>query len=572
MEGVEDDADRLRRLMVVRAFVVTVILGVTFAVQAWVPPDYQGPYSRIYTLISAQYGLLIVQGLLAARGLERRPRLAAGLQFTVDVLFLTALVALTGGASSIFSSLYLLVALGAALVLGRVGAYVAAGISSAAFAALVASEYLGVGLVRYDLVPDLIPMVDEIVPITTSVLVAANLVVAFLASHLVDEVRVRDSAVRRSSERLRELSALQTRIVQSISSGVLTVDGSGRITSINRAGRDILGLAEEEILFKPIEVLSPDFYKHLGAGGEVRASAGDRWETSFVRRDGERRYLGFATSPLAAEPEPDGSDESGHVVIFQDLTQIKELERRSAEDARLRSIGELAAAIAHEIRNPLASMSGCVELLRADPLIGERGGRLLAVVLRESDRLNALITDFLAYARPDRVADDPVDLSVLIEDFLLMLTSGADRPPEVEIEGRIEPNLVVRGDAQRLQQLLLNVVRNAVEAVAPRGRVRVRARRLSGARVEIRVEDDGPGVAPEDRDRIFEPFYTTKQGGTGLGLAVVHRIVGVHGGRLDVGRSSLGGACFRIDLRAAEGTVADDEAPRAARGECAGDE
>ncbi|MCA9772401.1 MAG: PAS domain S-box protein, partial [Myxococcales bacterium] len=352
--GFEEEGDRVRKLLVARAFVVSVILLVTFAVQASVPADYSGPYREVYGLISLEYALLIAQGLLLQGALERHPVQIAAAQFALDIAFLTALVALTGGTSSIFSFFYVLIVLGAALGLGRPGAYAAAGACSVAYAGLGLTEFFDLGISRYDLVPGYPPPATEMLPISASVLVAANLLVAFLASYLVDMVGQRDSAMRNSSERFRELSALHSRIVQSISSGVITVDAVGRMTSINRAAREITGFTEDDILFRPVELLSPDFYKRICSTDDDPEAQAERWETPFTRRDGETRFLGFATSRLAADGLGEEAADCGHFVIFQDLTKLKELERRSAEDARLRSIGELAAAIAHEIRNPLA--------------------------------------------------------------------------------------------------------------------------------------------------------------------------------------------------------------------------
>ncbi|MBZ0252416.1 MAG: PAS domain S-box protein, partial [Candidatus Methylomirabilis sp.] len=407
---------------------------------------------------------------------------------------------------------------------------------------------------RYDLAPGEGAPAIEMTAMNAAVLIAANLIVALLASHLVEEIRRRDTAMASSGERMRRLSALHTGIVQSLGSGVLTVDREGRITSVNRAGAEILGFAEHELLLRPVEVAAPGFHKRIRSGELIDPSTGERgrWETVFPRRDGAERHLGFSASTLGVAGDP----EAGHVVVFQDLTRIKDLEREVALGDRLRSLGEMAAAIAHEIRNPLASMSGCIEMLRRDPEIAARGGRLLGIVVRESDRLSGLITDFLAYARPDRVVREPVLLAPLIDDLTHMLRESGEAPPEVAVRAECAPDLRVEGDAKRLHQMLWNVVKNGLEALGGRGAIRIAAAPRGEDWAVVTVEDDGPGISPQDRDRIFELFFSTKSEGTGLGLALVHRIVEGHGGAVRV-ESSAVGTRFTIELpRGREGAEA----------------
>ena len=223
------------------------------------------------------------------------------------------------------------------------------------------------------------------------------------------------------------------------------------------------------------------------------------------------------------------------------------MEQAYAQGEKLRSLGEMAAAIAHEIRNPLASMSGCIEMLKADEEIAERGGHLLEIILKESDRLNKLITDFLVYARPDRVEHASVALSPLVSDLELMIRSEGTR---TVLRTDVDSGLYVNGDAKRLHQMLWNVVKNATEAMGGTGEIRIAARRLDTRWVRLEISDDGTGMTPEVRDRIFDPFFTTKESGTGLGMAMVHRIIEGHEGRVFIDSAPGEGTCFRIDLKA----------------------
>jgi two-component system sensor histidine kinase PilS (NtrC family) len=269
--------------------------------------------------------------------------------------------------------------------------------------------------------------------------------------------------------------------------------------------------------------------------------------------------------------EADGSP-AGHVVIFQDVSAVVEMERRLRRTEKLAAVGELAAAIAHEVRNPLAAISGSIQLLDAaatqDVRDGEPG-RLMAIVLRETERLNRLISDFLQYARPAALRLESVAVAPLVAETLEMLAAGEGK--EIRASARIDPELRVRADPAQLRQLLWNLFLNAAQAMEGRGELRVEAEvqkapaaqdefgeirtasRGEGASgVEISVSDSGVGIDPEVLDRIFDPFFTTKAAGTGLGLATVHRIAEAHGGQISVESSRGAGAIFRIWLPGAE--------------------
>jgi len=276
---------------------------------------------------------------------------------------------------------------------------------------------------------------------------------------------------------------------------------------------------------------------------------------------GEPRHLGIAVSILRGE----GGEAGGYVVIFQDVTGVVQMEQELRRRERMAGVGELAASIAHEIRNPLAAISGSVELLRSGD--GEDGAKLMDIVLREIGRLDALIRDFLQYARPAAPKLSPVALPPLLDEVAQMLENSL--PPGARLERQAEPSAVALADPTQLRQVIWNLARNALEALEGEGVVRLSASRVPGApqdaaadgrkrgaegtrSVEIIVADTGRGIALADLERIFDPFYTTKPDGTGLGLPTVHRIVESHGGTLQVESQPGAGACFRVRLPAAE--------------------
>lgn len=489
----------------------------------------------------------------------RDARRFAAVQLALDLAMVTALVHFTGGAESIFVSLYVPVVVYGALFFERRGALVGASVAAMAFGGLLAAQKLGV-LRSFE--PELPwPMLATLWGVQGGALI----VVTFLASFLSRELRIADQALDRSRRDLHRLQRLHARTVESLLSGLVTTDPGGLVTSVNPEAERISGGHAAEFLGRPVEELLPGVAAMLRPGGDgVRPRA----RMAYRNRRGEALYLGAAASVLR---EADGSP-AGHVVIFQDLTAVVEMERELRRSERLAAVGQLAAAIAHEVRNPLAAMSGSIQLLAAE-LPGQaregEAGRLMDIVLRETDRLNTLITDFLRYARPSPPLLQRVVLAPLVAETARMLEAGEGK--QIEVRVSVSGELAVQADPGQLRQLLWNLLLNATQAVGGEGvlEVSARPRREPLAQdgpgtfrtvaegedvpgVEISVSDKGVGIAPEAVDHIFDPFFTTKQAGSGLGLATVHRIVEAGGGRISVESALHAGTTFRVWLPAAE--------------------
>ncbi len=361
---------------------------------------------------------------------------------------------------------------------------------------------------------------------------------AALASYLSEQLRRSDERLAESESELAAITALHESIVQSVNSGLLTIDAGGRITFLNRAAEQMLGLSLGALTGRHAD-------RFLGAFHIETA----RGETDLARADGTRVRLGYSSFPLLGRK----GAPMGTAVIFQDLTQLRSMEERVARSERLADLGQMAAGLAHELRNPLASMMGSVELLGGAPL-GAEDRRLLDIVLREGGRLEQLVTEFLAFARPAPPRREPFDLGVLAGEAL----EAFEHDPAaagVEVRRELRP-APASGDPDQLRQVLWNLLLNAAQALqaAPpgdrRGWVKVSCGRSAGGGVELVVEDSGPGVAPADQPHVFTPFFTTKPNGTGLGLATVHRIVDSHGGSLTLESEPGHGARFSVRLPA----------------------
>ena len=486
----------------------------------------------------------------------RRAEAFGAAQVVTDVAIVTSLVGFTGGGESIFAFLYVPITVYAALLLGRRGAYAASALGAAGYGALLLGPRLG-WTPAHELTSGPEPMRIALFGVHAGAL----LLVALLASAL---SRERDRAGRALDERTRDLRSLQRlheRTVESLTSGLLTTDPNGRITSFNPEAERITGAAAAEAIGRPLDEVIP------GAAGLVfgvaSGTARPRARLRFRNRAGQELHLGIAGSVLRAAEGGRG----GHVVIFQDVTGVVKMEADLRRHERLAGVGQLAADLAHEIRNPLAAISGSIQILETS-LPGQEADearRLIGIAVREADRLNALITDFLHFARPAPANPEPVSLATVAEEVLRMFDAVC--PASVHVSLDVAADLHVRADEGQLRQLLWNLYLNAAQAMPEGGALDISATPLpaqaplaagrnageEGAGwVEIEVADTGSGIPEEVIDRIFDPFFTTKKDGSGLGLATVHRIVEGHAGQLTVESAVGRGTRFRIRLPRAE--------------------
>jgi two-component system sensor histidine kinase PilS (NtrC family) len=394
----------------------------------------------------------------------------------------------------------------------------------------------------------------------TILIISANFcacfLMAYLSAYLAARLRQARGEAHRSEASLAALRALHEDIVQSVASGLLTFDRRGRVTSANRTAAGLCGRREVELPGTRWETLFPgappfaSVWEGLEGGGAQRA----RSETDLVRFDGSRIPVGMSLSFLRRGP--------GAICSFQDLTEIKRMEEQVRQGDRLAAIGRLAAGLAHEIRNPIGSIRGSVEVLRESLNPQEDDRRLMDIVLRESDRLDAIIRDFLQFSRPPHLVRVPTDVSAMLDEILLMLgnqgrAQGTDAPAVQLRRDTSEPVVKVEVDPAQMRQALWNLCLNAVEAMPQGGELRVGVRAATSERgrpvLEITVEDTGVGIAAAELTQVFEPFFTTKPQGTGLGLAIAHRIVEDHGGEIRVQSEPWRGSRFTISLPLSEG-------------------
>ena len=478
----------------------------------------------LYALVLAGFLLALAYGALAAWSPFRQLHLV---ELIGDAVVISGFVYCSGGARSIFGFLYPIWIVYAALALGSRGAMIACSFATVALGAIAWGPIAG-WFPPYS--PDF-AMGSREAGTAVGTHAVAFVAVALLARRLAAEVQA-------GRDELQHLGELHRRIVDNVSSGLLTVTRLGWVSSFNQEAESITGFSAAEVVGRPLGELFPT----LGPLDVVERQR--RIQLEYRDRDGRTLHLGMSLSWLRNAA---GSND-GAILIFQDLTHLVEMEEQLRKSERLGAIGQLAAGLAHEIRNPLASLSGAVELLAADLPASDRHSQTLSqIVQRETARLNRLVTDFLTYARPGPGRSEPVRLRALFEELAELVARDASLGVRVELA--VPESLEALGNADQLRQVFWNLVRNAAESEPVDRVVRVRGMR-ENATVELEIEDRGCGMAPETLERIFEPFYTTKPKGTGLGLATVHRVVEAHGGRIGIDSELGRGTIVRVWLPA----------------------
>ncbi|HOX45768.1 MAG TPA: ATP-binding protein [Myxococcota bacterium] len=540
----------IRLLVVVRSAVVAPLAAATlfFNLKAGLP--FLGA-----TQLSLILVLALVLGatiLYAAWAQARAPRWGWHLQIQVvlDLLVSTWLVFLTNGAESPFTFLFALPIIAAALFFPRRGAMLTAGLACLLVGAMFMLQSLGYLPMELEGERVLPPATGRVVFLMVFHF-AVFFAVAWLAAQLGEQLQRTGRELRTASEDLQALASLNRDIVQSLRSGLMAMDQAGRVRLLNPVAEEILGARAADSLGRPgVELLPP--LARLLEGEPAHAGRGvaavlQRVQVLHQRLPGPREVpVGLTLSALS---RADGSA-AGTLVHMQDLTELRALEAKMKKAERLAALGGMAAVLAHEIRNPLASISGSVQMLQRSSLLDGADRKLMEIILRETGRLDGLLGEFLAFARPKEPRRVECELHALVQDSLTMfarseLGGQLELVPELEdVHGLVDPD--------QIRQVLWNLLSNAAQALGGEGRGRIRVRlwrtlEAGAARVHLEVRDSGPGIPPELQERVFEPFFSTREKGTGLGLAVVNQIVEAHGGQVELDCPREGGC--RVEVR-----------------------
>jgi len=472
-------------------------------------------------------------GVALLLAFDRRQRLRVisavviGLQFLLEIVIESGVIHAAGNISSPFSALFLLTIVSAALAYRLVGTLVVASLVSISFTFII---WLRSGEAdQYTIFPDALRHIvsaQDTVFYSIFLHILIFYLIAFISGYLAERLEARDRQLADTSRALKQAKLETDDILRHLSSGLLTIDAGGRIVFFNPAAERVLGFREEEVKGMRCDEVFAARMPELAADlleGLRRTASHPRREIAAQNIDGDVIPLGLSTSVLTDE----SGGMRGLIAIFSDLTDAKRLEAKARAADRLAAIGELSASIAHEIRNPLAAISGSVEVLDKELRLEGENERLMRLIVKESHRLSRILSEFLEYARIDRPAYTKLELCHLISDVIQILHHHPSFRKEFNINFEADRSIIyVIGDEDLVKQLLLNLAVNACDALQESGdelTFRLAVDQVGGL-VELYVQDNGPGIAPEHIKRVYQPFFSTKKSGTGLGLAIVHRI------------------------------------------------
>lgn len=475
-------------------------------------------------------------------------------QLFFDVAAVTVLIFISGGIDSFFSFLYMPVIISAAVLLYRRGSLLIASLCSLSYGLLLDLQYFG-WISPLEIISQVATGKDSGAYFLSILMNTASFyLVAYLGGYLAEELQKSSRKLKEQERDLIQLEVLHRNIVQSMNSGLLTIGQNGQILFCNRAAMEILALPAEQIEGRPFERVFPPlegmpWVAEPSAPFFTTSPGLERMETAYTRPSGEEISLGYTISRLHK-----GSGEpSGWVLIFQDLTHLKAMEEHLKRMERLALAGRIAAEIAHEIKNPLAAMSGAVQMMQMDSSRDSQRSRLMGIVSREIHRINELVTDFLWLSKGARKSEktEEVSLCSVISEILALLKTRSKVNVSHNIRTAFNCSPTYTMDAQHFRQIMWNLLTNALEAMPDGGELSimvdtVRNRRGEGEEIRIDVADTGEGIPKDVQERIFEPFFTTKKTGTGLGLSIVYQMIENAGGRIEVASQAPKGTIFSL--------------------------
>lgn len=535
------DRKRIGWFILLRVVVVSAFLASTLFLDLHLD-SAEGARTVVVRLVLATY-LFSLVSYAVLKLTRRQVRTLSYAQIVWDLVLVTTLILVTGGVSSPYAFLYFLSIVSASVLLARSEAYYTASLCVILYGAILDFQYYG-RLSVLGLSPSSAQSSGAGYIFYLIFLYATSFfLTAFLAGSLAERARRSESALQEKEIDYEELERLNTSIVSTIQSGLVTVTPALRIRVFNRYAEALTGITQQQAYDRELGEVFPGLADQV-----VVDQIPHQGEFEHQGPEGEQKLLSFKSVPLTGkEGEPNGA-----VLDLHDLTQMKRLAGELKRADELAAVGALSARMAHEIRNPLAAISGSVQLVALREWADEKDKRLFSIILRETDRLDGLLRDFLLYAKPATPAKVPLQLRGLISELSPLLARDP-RLEGVNIENRVPSHIVVVFDKDQCKQVFWNLIVNGAEAMSGEGRIVIDASVQRGGeadQVRIRVKDNGQGMSESDVSRVFEPFFTTKKGGTGLGLATVYRIVETHGGRIAVSSAAGKGTTMTLFLPA----------------------
>lgn len=515
---------RLRWLIFFRVVIATFLLGIiTFIRIKETEQSQQAELTPVYFIIALTY-LFSFASLFIPKIIKNiRPNIH--IQSLSDISLITGLVYVTGGIESIYSVLYPLVIIYSTLFLAGRGGLISASVGSIFYGVLLDLQYYGViqplSLLGYDYNYEAGYIFSRIF-----IHIISFYIIALLTNFAVKQEKMARDLLEEKESAFDQLDLLHKSIIESVDSGILTIDLNGNIKSFNKGAEEITGFLRFEIINKKLDDVFPVLSSMLNKKNQWKQ--GGRFEAM-----GSGKILGCSVTPLVDS----NRKKVGNTLIFQDLTVIKEMERKIERNKRLAFVGEMAAGLAHEIRNPLASISGPIQMLSKDLRLDETDRKLMQIILRGKDRLDGFVKDFLLLARPKPSERRDINVKVIIDDLLESLRFSPEWREDIEVIKNLCNQTSIYGNKAEIRQVIWNIISNAVQAMPEGGKLQIKTREVfndTKEYLEIRIIDNGCGIEEKNQAKVFEPFYTTKKNGTGLGLAIVNRIMESHMGKIRI--------------------------------------
>lgn len=546
----EKNKRRFFFLIISRIIIITIFLIITVFInikkQLFTIPDIT--INFFYFIVAVIYFFSAIYALLYKLRVSYRKNIF--LQIAIDILAVTSLIFMFGNTQIDYSLLYTLIIIYSAIFLGRKGGVFVASISSIFYGIFINLEF-------YNLMPSL-PIIKIDYDIYTAdaftnlmVRITSFYFLAFLASFIVEQEKKTSVLLEEKESEFNQLDRLFRSIVESVYTGVMTINMNNIIKTFNNAAEEMTGFSRDSLQGRKLDDVFPEFVPFL-TDEMINQQMSNRIEMAIKGSTGNRINLGVSVSPLRGKHEK----RIGNIIVFQDITKIKEMEKDLEKSRNMALIGEMAAGWAHEVRNPLAAITGSIELLKQGMELEGTNKRLMEIVLRSKDHLETFVRDFLLLARPVPANREPVDINGIIEEILESIKIKKDWNEKIEIKKKYSNAAGAFANKEQIRQIIYNLVLNAVQSMGKDGILSIETGKVQlndgNEYTEIMISDTGCGIAEDDLEKIFEPFFTKKEKGTGLGLSIVNHIIEGYNGKIKIESIVNQGTTCRVLLRIEE--------------------
>ncbi len=557
------DKELLIRVKTVMVLRIVFLTGFLILVMAFARSSFQDtPIVPLSAVLCAAYFLSLANALLLRIGINLLT--VAWFQIMGDLCVVGGIIYTTGGVESPLSFLFLFVIIGSSVILPRAASYLTASGASIIYGMMVDLEYFNVIQPVYFFLKSNVSYQGAYLFYIVGLNTASFFAVAYLSSILNQRLRLIKDELRTKNIDFQKLQQFHRNVVQNMVNGLMTTDLEGRITSVNLACESITGYLSNDSIGQPCYRLLPlSELTGLFKNRKKEFTMPYHLEGECARKDGENILISMKISHLIS-PEADAKKNldqqvEGYVCVFEDRTEIHHMEDKMKQSEQMAAVGKFSAGLAHEIRNPLASLSGSIQVLKETLQIDEEQQRLMDIVLKETERVNDIVTEFLSFSQPRKSKTTVIDLTQLLQDIVILMKNSNEYDPSIDIQLAAPPeHIIIQSEESQIKQMIWNLCINGMQAMDKSGKLTMTLKKVEGHQhkdfetnrrgVLIIVEDQGRGIPLEEQKKIFDPFFTTREEGIGLGLPTVQQIVEHFAGHIGV-ESELGrGTCFDVFL------------------------